>query len=243
MRDRLQSVMAGIVLMTAGAAAGPMDAKTVVVAGFAQDTVRPDFAMVRIGVVSIDKATTSALDANNILMRKVLEAIKGEGVPDKDIQTSEFSISALHPPRKDQSYMEDEMVTTGYRVGNMMTVTVANLKIVGKVIDAATRAGANMSASVSFGIKDDKALHAKVLADAVKDARHNAEIMAAAEGAKVGKLIAVSNTAPVSPEWGNADIGRFPDKVAVTGSRLETVVISEGVVPISAQVMAIYALE
>jgi len=234
------AVVALILTLLPAAAANPMDAKTIVVAGYASESVRPDFATVRNGVVSIEKTTTAALDSNNLLMRKVLEAIKAEGIPAKDIQTSDFSIRALHPAPKDQPYMEDEMITTGYRIGNTVTVMVTDLKRVGKVIDAATRAGANMSGSVTFGTNNDQALQDKVLAAAVKDSRHNAEIMAGAEGAKVGKLIAVSNTAPVSPQWPTIAVEN--KIVAANFGALESVVINEGVVPVSAQVMAIYEL-
>lgn len=240
MRNRLLFAVLGLVLSAASSAAGPMDAKTIVVAGYAQQMVRPDFATVRIGVISIEKTTGKALDANNALMRKVLDVIKAEGVPDNAVQTTDFGIWAQHPPRQGEGYAYgvDEAITTGYRVTNTLTVTVTDLKKIGTIIDAATRAGANMSNSVNFDVKDRQALEAKLLADAVRDARHNAEIMAAAEGAKVGKLVAVSNTAPVSPQWG-AKI-HLPDQDV---GRLETVVITEGVVPVSAQVMAIYALE
>ncbi len=215
-----------------------MDAKTIVVAGFAQQTVKPDFATFRIGVVSIEKTSAGALDANNALMRRVLDAIKAEAPSDTAIQTSDFSIRPQHPQRKGE-YGEDETVVIGYRVANTLTVTVNDLKKIGKVIDAATRAGANMSGSGEFEVKDRKDLEEKLLADAVKNARHNAEIMAAAENAKVGRLIAVSNTAPIEPRW--VDKAPYPDRNV--GGVMETVVIVEGIVPVSAQVMAVYALE
>ncbi len=237
---------AAFVLSATAVTAGPMDPHTVVVAGYAEQMVRPDYATVRVGVVTIERTTTQALDANTALMRKVLDAIKAEGIPETAIQTTDFSIRAQHPPRKGEAYGEDETITTGYRVGNTLTVMVTDLKKIGRVIDAATRAGANMSGSVNFEVKDRQALEAKLLADAVRDARRNAEIMAAAENAKVGRLIAVSNTAPVEPRWSEryADIGalrRVPD--ANLGGAVESVVVVEGVVPVSAQVMAVYALE
>jgi uncharacterized protein YggE len=240
MRNHLLFAVLGLILAATSAVAGPMDAKTIVVAGFAQQSVRPDFATVRIGVINTDKSSTVALDTNNALMRKVLDAIKAEGIPAPAIQTTDFVIRAVHPARHgENAYGDDETVTTGYSVVNTFTVTITDLKKIGKVIDSATRAGANMSGAVNFEVTDRRGLEAKLLAEAVRDARHNAEIMATAENARVGKLIAVSNTAPIEPRWTE----RGPDAVVVTGSRLESVVITEGVVPVSAQVMAIYALE
>ena len=238
---RLARFAALFALTTVVASAGPMDPKTIVVAGFAQQVVRPDYATVTVGVITVEKTTSQALAENNALMVKVLAAIKAQGIAENDIQTTNFGIHAVHPPRKGEAYGEDETIITGYGVSNRLTVIVTDMPKIGAVIDAATRAGANISGEVTFDIKDRQALEARLLADAVRDARRNAEIMVAAENAKVGRLIAVSNTAPVEPSWAERGI-TTESRIRAVGA-LESVVIVEGVVPVSAQVMAVYALE
>ena len=224
--------------MAVAAAAGPMDPKTVVAAGYAEILVKPDIASLKIGVGTIERTSAKALDANLAAMRRVLAAIKAAGVNDVDIQTSDFSVTPIHPTRQGESYGYDVSVTVGYGVSDTLIVTVRDLSKVGEVIDNAIKAGANLSNSVTFDVSNRKNLESKALADAVKDARHNAQIMADDENAKVGKLVAVSNTSPVEPQWVT-----HPIPNAARGEYMESVVVVEGVIPVGMQVMAVYALE
>jgi len=228
--------IAALCLITATVAqAAPLDSKTIMVSGYADTQVKPDHATVNIGVDTSDKITVKALDANSTLMRRVVDAIKKSGVADSDIQTAHFSIAAIHPPGKNE-YEFDLTVTTGYEVSNTLVIDVKDVSQVGAIIDAAVRAGANSSNSVTFEAKNQKALEDQVLADAVRNARHGAEVMAAAEGAKVGKVLSMANSSDY--------ISRFPAMGYATAPlRLAQPIIMPGEVPISAQVTVVFEIE
>ena len=228
--------LAALFALTVGVAqSGPMDPKTIVVSGYAEMQVKPDYATVNIGVVTSDKVTTKALQANSALMHRVVDAIKALGIADSAMQTSDFSIAAQHPVQK-EGYGYDFSITLGYVVSNFLTVSLNDLGKVAEIIDAAVKAGANTSNSVTFDAKQRKAYEDKVLADAVKDARHNAEVMAAAEGAHIGKMISMANTE------GPQDFRGVTHNHA-PALAMESVVIMPGEVPVSAQVTVVYAVE
>ncbi len=124
-------------------------------------------------------------------MQRVLSAIKALGIPENAMQTSNFSVDALHP--KTKSGDDDESQIAAYEVTNKLSVTVSELSKVADIIDAAVKAGANSSNSVAFDVKNRSAFDDQALAAAVRDARHNAEVMASAEHASVGKMISMTN--------------------------------------------------
>jgi uncharacterized protein YggE len=215
------------------AQAGSLDPHTIVVSGYAEILVKPDHATVDIGVVTSDKVTAKALQANNVEMQRVVAAIKALGISDDAMQTSEFSINALHPLAK-EGYVEDESITLGYQVSNKVTVSVTDLNKVADIIDAAVNVGANSSNRVSFNVKNRTAYDDQELAAAVRNARHNAEVMASAEQASVGKMISMTN-GPLSAN----DVGEL-ESVTVTGVRAP---ILPGQITIQANVVVTYAVE
>jgi len=220
------------------AQAGPLDPHTIVVSGYAEIQVKPDHATVDIGVVTSDKITAKALQANNVEMQRVVAAIKALGIPDDAMQTSDFSISALHPKVKG-SYDEDDSITLGYEVTNKVSVSVSDLEKVADIIDAAVNAGANSSNSVNFWVKNNAANQDRALAAAVRDARHNAEIMASAEHTNVGKMIAMTN---MRSEFGPPPAFVPPPDINIAGV-MARVPVLPGQITINASVTVTFAIE
>ena len=220
------------------AQAGPLDPHTIVVSGYAEILVKPDHATVDIGVVTSDKITAKALQANSIEMQRVVAAIKALGIPEDAMQTSEFAINALHPQLKNGGW-DDESITIGYEVTNKVSVSVSDLEKVADIIDAAVNAGANSSNSVSFYVKNRAAYDDQALAAAVRNARHNAEIMASAEHASVGKIIAMTN---VQSGFGPPPAFVPPPDIAIENAVVRVPVLP-GQITINTSVMVTYALE
>lgn len=164
---------------------------TIVASGMAHVSATPDNASVEIGVVTSNPVARVALAANNTEMTRVVAAIRAIGIADSALQTSNFAIEAEHPQTKNGE--TDISRTVGYQVTNKVTVTVSDLSKVAEIIDSAVKVGANSANSVSFGTKNSAALDDEALERAVRDARHNAELMATAEHAKVGRMISMTN--------------------------------------------------
>jgi len=66
--------------------------RTLGVNGQGQVIAAPDIAYISIGVHSEDANAAAAVAANNAQAQKVMDALKGMGVEDKDLQTTNFSI-------------------------------------------------------------------------------------------------------------------------------------------------------
>ena len=78
--------------LAAPALAQTMPPPAISVTGEANVSVAPDQAQIDGGVTSDAKTAREASDANNAAMGKVLLALKGAGIEEKDYQTSRLSL-------------------------------------------------------------------------------------------------------------------------------------------------------
>ena len=79
-------------LLVAPALAQTMPPSAISVTGEANVSVAPDQAQIDGGVTSEAKTAREASEANNAAMGKVLLALKGAGIEEKDYQTSRLSL-------------------------------------------------------------------------------------------------------------------------------------------------------
>jgi uncharacterized protein len=79
-----------------------------------------------------------------------------------------------------------------YTATNSVEVTIRNLDAAGKVLSAATGAGANQLHGIRFEIEDPSALQADARKKAVEDARARAERLAQLAGVKLGPAVSIT---------------------------------------------------
>jgi uncharacterized protein YggE len=178
---------------------------------------------------------SEALQQNNAKMAGVIAAVRGQGVKANEMQTSTFSIQPQHPTDTDGRYRYD--LISGYQVTNSLTVTVSDLPKVGSIIDAAAKAGANTSNNVVFEVSNREALLDKARAEAMRNARHRAEVLAGAGGASVGQLITVGNPTVSPAAFETAPPPPPPPPPPAPGTS-----ILPGQLQVTANVTAVFAL-
>ncbi len=168
---------------TPGAPAGP----TITVSGHGDIEGTPDTMTVMMGVQTGDQSAQSALEHNNSRAQAMIDALKSHGVADKDIQTTDLSVS---PNYDNQGHV------TGYIAANTVTAKLHDLSKAGAVIDAAAATAGNdiRLQGISFSIDDTSALVAQARTKAVKDALAQAHQLADAAGVKVGAIRSIDDT-------------------------------------------------
>ena len=156
----------------------------------------PDFARVTLGVTSTGKTPARRWQANAKAANVLVSLIKAEGVT--DIQTSEVSISPMFS--QSSPGQATAPTITGYSVSNNVTVMVRDIPRLGALLDRAVAGGANSIYGISFGHNNASALLDKARPIAVADARRKAEIYAGAGGARIGRLMVLTEEGgPSSP--------------------------------------------
>lgn len=162
----------------------------------------PDFARVTLGVMSMGKNAGEAAAANAKAANALVSLIKSEDVAPADIQTSEASISPTFSQAS--SGQQAAPTITGYSVSNNVTVTLRDIPRLGALLDKAVTAGANSVYGIGFGHNDPNALLDKARPLAVADARRKAEIYANAGGARIGRLMVLTEESSRQPPIGFA---------------------------------------
>jgi uncharacterized protein YggE len=154
----------------------------------------PDVLELMVGVDTRGKSAGDALAENSKLTIQVLQVLSDAGVADKDVQTSNLSISPV--------YDEDNEVVIAYEVGNHVIARIHDLGKAGHIVDAATKAAGDQVVvqGLYFSIDDNSDLVARARADAVKRAKAQAQQLADAAGVELGPLQSiVEESAPSGP--------------------------------------------
>jgi uncharacterized protein len=164
------------------------------VTGEATVSVPPDQAQIDGGVTSDAKTAREASDANNAAMGKVLLALKGAGIDEKDYQTSRLSLQPQYAPNR-----SGPSPVVGYRASNRVTVKLRDVAKVANIVDVLVGAGANELGGINFLVSQASKLLDDAREKAIADARRKAEIYAKAAGVALGEPLNISEEGGSGP--------------------------------------------
>lgn len=173
----------------------PVFPQSIQVAGAGRATAAPDSARVDIGVEAFSKSLARATEDANARMGQVLAVLREAEIPAEDVRTTRYDVFVER--RHDDRGQPGEV--TGFRVSTSAQVRIRELAKVGPILDKVVAAGSNQVHSLTLEKADPTADQARALGDAYKDARAKAEELARAAGVKLGKLVAVSESAASGP--------------------------------------------
>ena len=167
-----------------------------------KSTRTPDLAVFTAGVTTQEKTAGAALSQNAAKMNAVIVALKAQGVAERDIQTSNLSVSPVYgqPHRNPDGTYEGDPIITGYQATNQVQVRQRKLGQYGKVIDTLVAAGANQVNGPAFQLDNADAATDEARVEAVKKARARAELYARAAGLRVARILTISETGGWSPQ-------------------------------------------
>ena len=167
--------------------AAPENVRTLNVNGLGQVYLTPDIAYIYIGVHTEGVTASEAVEANKGQTTAVIDSLKEAGVAEKDIRTTNFSIWPS------QQYGPDGTVTGSiYMVDNSVYVTVRDLDGLGDLLDSAITAGANSVNSIQFDVADKAEAVKEARANAVDDAKLQAQELADAAGITLGEIQSIN---------------------------------------------------
>jgi uncharacterized protein YggE len=181
-------------LLAAPALAQVAPVATISVSGEASVSVPPDLAQIDAGVSTEAKTAREASEANNAAMGKVLLALKGAGIDEKDFQTSRLSLQPQYAPNR-----SGPNAVVGYRAANRVTIKLRDVTKVPGTIDILVAAGANELGGINFMVTAASKLLDDAREQAIADARRKAEIYAKAAGVTLGSPVSISEEGAPGP--------------------------------------------
>ena len=190
------AVLVGWLLAGCASSLAPVEQRGIAVTGTGRVVSRPDTAVVEVGAEARAARLADATADVDRTMRAVLAAVKALGVRDADVRTTSYAVDPVAEPRQPG---ETSARIVGYRVSSVVQVRTRDVDGVGRVVDAAVRTGANVVRNVHFTIDDSSRAEADARALAMQDAATKAREVAAAAGVRLGRLLAVTESAPIRP--------------------------------------------
>ena len=163
---------------------GDKNPNTIAFTGEGKVYTKPDIAIVNLSVVTEGKYIKDVQDRNTGKMNGVIDFLRGFGIEEKDIKTTNYNI---YP-----KYVYQEGVApwiSGYEISQAIEVKIRNLEKVGEILEKSVGVGINQVNSLRFWVDKDDDLKAEAQKLAIEDAKKKARETAARLGIKLGKLI------------------------------------------------------
>jgi uncharacterized protein YggE len=159
--------------------------RSIQVSGTAVVNVIPDRVLIQLGIQSNGLTPQRVEAINSATINKITRALKSLGIEEKDIITDWYLI---HPLYDDGNSLTIE----GYRIDNVVAVTLRDISKVNRVIVAALEAGANEVVNVEFYLSELRKYRDQAREMAMKAAQEKASDLAFAAGAQTGCVMSIN---------------------------------------------------
>lgn len=170
--------------------------RTINVSGTAVVNVRPDRALIQLGVQSNGRSAKEAQAKNTATISKVTKALQSLGIESKDIATDWYTIEPLY-----EDY--DSLYIKGYRIYNVIAITVRDVDKANEAMIAAFQAGANQVVNVEFYTSELRKYRDQAREMAMKAASEKASALAQTAGADTDCVLTINeNTWSSFNGWG-----------------------------------------
>lgn len=206
--------------------------RTITVVGEGRILVDPDIAQVTLGVESYASDVQTAANETETIMTNLMTTLTAQGVAEKDIQTSNYSV---HTERYGGPMEVDS--EANYRFSNNVTIVVRDLETVEAVLGAAIEAGANSIYGVSFNVAEPAELRKQARAEAVSVAQAKAQELADLNGVTVGQVVSISELVNNAGPYANSFTLHASEGLGGGGP------ISPGELQLTVQLQITYAIQ
>lgn len=165
---------------------------------------KPDLALITFSVVNEAKTVTEAMSGNTKNMNAIISVMKDEGIEEKDLKTTSFSIYPRYEWQKIETeiypYPPGKRVLIGYEVRQSLQVKIREMAKIGDIIQGATDAGANQVGSLQFTIDQEDELKKQARGQAIDKAKAKAQELAQQLGVNLVRITNFSESG-VAPRF------------------------------------------
>ncbi|MFZ5910480.1 MAG: SIMPL domain-containing protein [Chloroflexota bacterium] len=232
----------------AGSACDPN--RAIHVSGTAVVNVKPDRALIKLGVQSNGRSAKEAQAKNSATINQVTKALKTLGIEAKDIATDWYFVEPLY-----EDY--DSLHIKGYRIYNIIEITVRDVDKANDAIVAAFQAGANQVVDVEFYTSELRKYRDQAREMAMTAASEKAKALAQTAGADTSCVLNINESSSSHFNgwgwwwWGygnnqNQWTQNAVQNVAPTGGETPSMddgPVSAGMISIRAEVTATFGLK
>ena len=204
-------------------------------------SIKPDIAILNLGVEVKAKTVGAARNEAAKAMTKIMQSLRSQNVQEKDIQTSYYNISPeyIYVEVKENRSSYHKQVLDNYRVSNTVTITIRDLDSLGGTVDQVIESAGDLTRiqNIQFTLEDSSDASSSAREMAVEDAIAKAEQFAQLTGVSKGQLLYIAETSgalPVVREFGRMEAMAAGDSFSTP--------ISTGEIDIQVNVETIFAI-
>lgn len=199
---------------------------TVQVPGEGRMAYTPDVAKVTLGV-QVDRVANAeqAMKELNDKIARIIKAVKDQGIADSEIKTENYNLNPI------TDYIDGRPITSGYSANEQLLVTIKDISDnsrVGKIISAATGAGANQVNNIAFELSNMSQIKQEARIKAILDAKTKAQDLSQKTGVRLGKIVGWWENSPMPMYDAKGGVGMgggvTPEAASVPSGTYEYVV-------------------
>ena len=159
--------------------------RSIQVSGVAVVNVNPDRALIKLGVQSNGRSAKEAQAKNTATINKITRALKTLGIESKDITTDWYTVEPLY-----EDY--DSLHIKGYRIYNIIEITMRDVSKANDAIVTAFQTGANQVVDVQFYTSELRKYRDQAREAAMKAAMEKADDLSRTAGSSVNCVLTIS---------------------------------------------------
>lgn len=234
--------------------------------------VKPDLLRCTIRFTGRGATATEAQEQVRERMKRLLLKLTALGVAEKDLQTGDYGLQPVYKTERTPAHgyeytrpgvrhwvsYPDVKTIKSFMAQNTLEVKFRQVDRAGLLIDAAIAAGAESVENVRFDVEDVRPLRQRARALAAANARERAEAIAEGAGARLGRVISLSETpgpGTTAPDpWAAQNAQIYQPRGGMGGGGMmggsgaappdqDEDSMEPGMLEVSARVYAVYELE
>jgi uncharacterized protein YggE len=165
----------------------PFDRATIAVQGDGKSEAKPDYVAISADVVTGASSLNAAQKAHGERASKAAAALKG--IDGLVIESSTFRLDRVVPPAA-----AGEKPAPEYRAVTTYFLKTRRIEEIGDIVTKVAATGLLEIHNLRFAFDDNSKALDEARKNAVRDARHRAELYAEAAGVKLGEVLEISDT-------------------------------------------------
>ncbi len=171
----------------------------ITVSGQGEAFAVPDIATFSFGASATGKDVADAQQKVNTIVKAAIDTVKGLGVDEKDIQTSDYSAYPKYEYingvcSSNGVCRPSTQNLVGYEVSETITVKVRKVDDAGKILGAVGSTGVTNVSGLSFTVDDQSGIEREARAEAIADAKEKAEALAKDLGVKIVRIVSFNES-------------------------------------------------
>ena len=166
--------------------------RTITVKGVGSFKAKPDYVVISMNIESKNKDYAKAVENANKRINILEQTVSGIGFDKGSVKTTRFGVSAQYENKKDAGG-SFKRVFAGYSCSYSLKLGFDfDSGRLAETLTSIAKCEAEPMLNISFTIKDPATANEELLMSAAKNARRKAEILCAASGEELGRLISIN---------------------------------------------------